>query len=234
MALSRQVWQSGMSLQQEIVSGRDSAHGVSGLVISLFSVSWSDRSDTWKANFKSRKLFKETEVLMVFVEYCFIITAFQVFIFRLCIPQKLRGHWCPLQVTSGFRQYLPNEVHTESQNHRIVEVERYLWGSFVSVSLPNQGHLKQVAQDYEQSAVECLQAWRLHKMPGQSVPVLSPSQHKGAILEAQKEPLVFPFVPIDSGPVPGHHWKGPGSIFFASSFSLSLLVSGLYGPRLSS
>lgn len=55
--------------QQDSVSGRNSAHGVSGLVISLFSVPWSDTSDTWKENFKARKLFKEIEVLSVFMKY---------------------------------------------------------------------------------------------------------------------------------------------------------------------
>lgn len=50
------------------------------------------------------------------------------------------------------------------------------------------------------------------------------------------KPLVFPFVSVHSGPVPGHHWKEPGSIF-ASSLPLNLPVSVLYGPsslRLSS
>lgn len=61
------VWH--ISRQQDSVSGRDSAHGVTGLVISLFSVPWSDTSDTWKENFKARKLFKEIDVLLVFMEY---------------------------------------------------------------------------------------------------------------------------------------------------------------------
>lgn len=39
---------------QDSVSGRDSAHGVSELVISLSSVPWSDTPDTWKENFKAR------------------------------------------------------------------------------------------------------------------------------------------------------------------------------------
>jgi len=53
------------------------------------------------------------------------------------------------------------------------------------------------------------------------------------------EPPVFQFVPIASSPVPGHHRKEPGSLFFTSSLqmfvcideiSLSLFFSRLNNP----
>lgn len=174
------IWH--VSLQQDSDSGRNSAHGVSGLAISLFSVPQSDTSDTQKENFKARKLFKKIEVLLVFMEQCFHHSCFtSVYLLPLYPMKKLSGHWYHLQVISGFRQYLPNEGHTESQNDRMVGVGIYLRGSFVSVSLPNQSHIKQVSQDCEQAALEYLQAQRLHNLPGQSVPVLSPSQHRGDV-----------------------------------------------------
>lgn len=70
-------------------------------------------------------------------------------------------------------KYWFNEGHTESQNHRNVEVERDRWWASGSAPLLKQGHLDQVAQDHVQAAFEHLQAWRLHNLPGQAVPVLS-------------------------------------------------------------
>ena len=68
-----------------------------------------------------------------------------------------------------------------------------------------------------QTAFEHLQRRRLHNLPGQPVPVLSQPHSKKAIPDVQRDPPVFQFVPIASGPVTGHQWKEPGSILFAPS-----------------
>lgn len=36
---------------------------------------------------------------------------------------------------------------------------------------------------------------------------------------------IFEFVPIASGPVPGHHWKEPGHVFFGLSFQVFIHIN---------
>ena len=57
---------------------------------------------------------------------------------------------------------------------------------------------------------EYLQGWRLHNLCGQLV--LGHPYSKKVFPDVQREPPVFGFAPIASGPVTGHQ---PGSIFFA-------------------
>lgn len=42
------------------------------------------------------------------------------------------------------------------------------------------------------------------------------SEEKEVFPNVQREPL-FQFVPVASGPVSGHHWKGPGSALSVTS-----------------
>ena len=112
--------------------------------------------------------------------------------------------------------------------------------------LLKQGHLKPLAHDCVQSAFEYLQGGELHNLYGQPVPVLSHPRGKEVFPHVQTEPPMFRFVPTASGLVTGHHWKEPGSVFFAPSLQvfiyvdmipLSLLFSRLKSPsslRLSS
>jgi len=57
--------------------------------------------------------------------------------------------------------------------HRMVEVGRGLWRPSGLTTLLKQGHLELVAQDHVHTAFEYLQGWRLHRLSGQPVPVLS-------------------------------------------------------------
>lgn len=106
------IWH--VSLWQEGVSGRDSTCAVSGLVISLSSVPWWDTSDTWKENFKARKLFKEIELWNTMEYWVHHYGFSSVYLLPLYPTEKLSRHCCHLQVISGFRQYLPNEGPAES------------------------------------------------------------------------------------------------------------------------
>jgi len=54
----------------------------------------------------------------------------------------------------------------------MVGVERDLCGSSSPTFLLKQGHLQQAAEDLVQAGLEYLQRRRLHKFPGQPVPVL--------------------------------------------------------------
>ena len=45
----------------------------------------------------------------------------------------------------------------------------------------------------------------LHNLPGQSVPVLGHPHREKVFPDVQKDPPVFQFVPIASGPGTGHH-----------------------------
>ena len=49
----------------------------------------------------------------------------------------------------------------------------------------------------------------------------SPSQQKSV----SWEPPVFHLVPIVPGPVTGHHWNEPGSVFFASSLQVLIYIN---------
>ncbi|KAK4828375.1 hypothetical protein QYF61_026113 [Mycteria americana] len=62
--------------------------------------------------------------------------------------------------------------------------------------LLKQGHLEPVAQDRVQTAFEYLQGWRLHKLPGQSVPLLSQPHSKKVFPDVQREPPVFSLCPL--------------------------------------
>jgi len=68
-----------------------------------------------------------------------------------------------------------------------------------------QGHLELFAQDHVQIAFEYLQELRLHNISGQLVPVLDYPHSEKLFSDVQREPLVFRFVPVASGRVPGHH-----------------------------
>ena len=95
-----------------------------------------------------------------------------------------------------------------------------------------------LAQNHVQTAFEHLQGWRLDNLPGQPVPVLSHSHCKKVFPDVQREPPVFQVVPIASGPVAGHHWEEPGSVFFAPSWQVFISIDeiplSLFFPRLNS
>ena len=93
----------------------------------------------------------------------------------------------------------------DSQNHRIVGVGRDLCGSSSPTLLPKQGHLQQAAQDPVQAGLEYLQRRRLHKLPGQPVPVLRHPQREEVPPHVQTELPVPQFVPTAPCPVTGHH-----------------------------
>ena len=83
-----------------------------------------------------------------------------------------------------------------------------------------EGHLEQSAQEHVQTDFDYLQGCRLHGFSGQPVPVISHFHSKKAFPDIWAEPLVFQFVPIDSGPVTGHHWKESGSTLLAPSLQV--------------
>jgi len=92
-----------------------------------------------------------------------------------------------------------------SQNHRIVVFGRDLWTSSGPIPLLKQGHLEPVARDHVQVAFEYLQGWRLHSLSLQPVPVLGHPHMDKVFPDVQREPPVFQFLPMASGPVTGHH-----------------------------
>ena len=69
----------------------------------------------------------------------------------------------------------------------MVGVGRDLCGSSSPIPLPKQGHLQQAAQDCVQAGFEYLQRRRLHKLPGQPVPVLCHSQREEVLPHVQRE-----------------------------------------------
>lgn len=77
--------------------------------------------------------------------------------------------------------------------------------------IPKQGQAKHVVWDHVQTTFECLQGWRLHNLPGQSVPVLSiltvgkKTTNKTNDLSLDRASSSFLLT--------GHPWKGFGSIF---------------------
>ena len=106
--------------------------------------------------------------------------------------------------------------------------------------LLKQGHLQPVAQDRVWTAFENLQGWRLHKLPGQRVPVLSHPRSEKVFPDVQMECPVFQCAPISSGPAslgtPGKS-LAPSSAFppFRYLYALleiplSLLFSRLNSP----
>lgn len=78
--------------------------------------------------------------------------------------------------------------------------------------LLRQGHLDPVFQ----MTFEYLQGWRLPSAPGQPVPALHPPHRKEEFPDVQRDPPVFPCVPVASGSATGHHWREPGSVFTPS------------------
>ena len=107
---------------------------------------------------------------------------------------------------------------------RMVDVGRDLQRSSGPIPLLKQGHLEPVAQECDQMASEHLQGWRPHNLLGQPVPALSQPYSEKVFPHVQREPPVFQFVPIASGPVTAYHWKEPGSIFFATSLQVFLYI----------
>ena len=61
---------------------------------------------------------------------------------------------------------------TKPHSHRMIGFGRDLCGSSSSTPLLKQGHQEQAAQDLVQAGLEYLQRRRIHKLPGQPVPVL--------------------------------------------------------------
>jgi len=95
--------------------------------------------------------------------------------------------------------------NTESQNHRMVGVERDLCGSSGPTPLPKQGRLQQAAQDLVQVGLEYLQRRRNHNLPGQPVPGLCHPQREEALPHVQMELPLLQFVPVAPCPAAGHH-----------------------------
>ena len=106
----------------------------------------------------------------------------------------------------------------KTQNHTMIEVGRNLWMSSGPTLLLKRRCLEQVAQDHVQTTFEYLQGWRLHNLPGQSVSVLGHPHSEKAFPDVQREPPVFQFVPIASGPVTGR--PGISRMFSRKWFSL--------------
>jgi len=96
-------------------------------------------------------------------------------------------------------------LNTESQNHKMVTIEKDLWKSSGQPCLVKQYHLQSVAQDHVQTAFENLQGRRLRNLPGQPMPVFSYSHRENMFSDVLREPPVIHSIPIASGPVTGHH-----------------------------
>jgi len=92
-----------------------------------------------------------------------------------------------------------------SQNHRMLGIGRNLYGSSSPTPLLKQGHLQQTAQDCIQAGLEYVRRRRLHKLPGQPVPVLRHHQREEVLPHVQTEFPLLQFVPIGPCPVAGHH-----------------------------
>ena len=120
--------------------------------------------------------------------------------------------------------------HYMSQNHRMVGVERDLWGSSSPIPLPKQGDLQQAAQDVVQVGFEYLQRRRLHNLPGQSVPVLWHPLSKEVLPRVQLKRPMLQSVPVAPCPVAGHHWKESGPILLTPSLQIFI---GIYKHPLS-
>lgn len=67
-----------------------------------------------------------------------------------------------------------------SQNNLMVDIRRDLWKLSGPIPLLKKDHLQPVAQVHFQISFECVQSGRLHKLPGQPVPVLGHSHFKKA------------------------------------------------------
>lgn len=83
------------------------------------------------------------------------------------------------QIGAGIHHRVPL-LGTESQNERMVGVERHLWRSFGPTPLLKQGCLEQVAWDYAEKVFEYLQGRR----------------KKEVFPDVQMAPTIFQSVPI--------------------------------------
>ena len=66
---------------------------------------------------------------------------------------------------------------------------------------------------------------RFHTLSGQSVPLFSHLHGTEVFPDAQTEPLVLHFVPLASCPCAGCHWQELGSVFFAPSFQVFIIIN---------
>ena len=96
------------------------------------------------------------------VASCSVCLRWQFSFFLLQCKRKIK--W--------FKTPLMPPYYSKSQNHRMLEVVRDLWGSSSPTPLPKQGHLQQAAQDCVQAGLEYLQGRRLHRPSEQPVPWL--------------------------------------------------------------
>jgi len=87
----------------------------------------------------------------------------------------------------------------------MIGVGRDLCGSSSLTRLPKQGLLQQAAQDLVQAGLEYLQRRRIHKLPGQPVPVLHHPQSEEVLPHVQVELPMLQFVPVAPCPVAWHH-----------------------------
>ena len=83
----------------------------------------------------------------------------------------------------------------------MVGVGRDLCGSPSPTPLPKQGHLAQVAQDLVQAGSEFFQRRRIHRLPGQPVPVLCYPLREEVLPLVQLELPVLQVVPVAPCPV---------------------------------
>lgn len=93
-----------------------------------------------------------------------------------------------------------------------------------SYTLLKQDHLSAVAQD-NLVVFEHLQVWRLHSLPGQSLPVLSHPRRKKCFLMFRRSFLCFTFCPLPLVLLQG---TTESSLMLSSSFPLSSSMSLLF------
>jgi len=94
---------------------------------------------------------------------------------------------------------------TESQNHRQVEVGRDVWRTSGPSLLLEQGHLEPVPQDLVQMALNTFKDRDSTTFLGNLCQCFVNLTVNKALPDVQREPPIFHFVPIASGPVTRHH-----------------------------
>jgi len=127
------------------------------------------------------------------------------------------------KITVGDKRFRTHRI-TESQNHRMFGVGRYLCGSSSPPPLLKQGHLQQAAQDFVQASLEYLQRWRIHSLPGQPVPGLCHPQSEEVLPHVHTELPVLQFVLIAPCPVAGLHWKESGPILLTPTLQIFISI----------
>ena len=114
----------------------------------------------------------------------------------------------------------------------MAEVGGDFWRSSGPTLLLKPGHLELAAQDHVQMALDCLQGWRVHH--------LSHPHSEKVFPDVQREPPVFPFVPMATCPITGHHWKEepgfwrgltPSRLFLLGKMLLAHLLSSPCSTR---